>query len=192
MSFIGVVLAGGQSRRMGSDKALLTLNDETMLTRTLNCLRQTSAKDVITSRNTPSENGLKDIYANKGPLSGIHTAALHKPNHDLLIVPVDLPYLPYQTLQRLINNSQKHRCSSYFTQHNLPLYLLNNATTVNILEQVLLHSDDYSVGGFIRKIGAQAIQVPDNQHLLNTNHPEQWQRAQNDIQITYQDTSKET
>jgi molybdopterin-guanine dinucleotide biosynthesis protein A len=191
MSFIGVVLAGGQSRRMGSDKALLRLNGETMLSRTLNCLRQTSAKDVIISRNAPSENGLRDIYANKGPLSGIHTVALHKPNHDLLIVPVDLPYLPYQTLQRLINNSQEYHCSSYFTQHNLPLYLLNNAKTVHILEQILLYSDDYSVGGFIRQIGAQAMQLADNQHLLNTNHPEQWQRAQQDIQITHQDTSKE-
>lgn len=192
MNFIGVVLAGGQSRRMGSDKAQLTLNGETMLTRTVKCLQKANATDVIVSRNDPSEHGLRDIYANKGPLSGIHTAALHKPNHDLLIVPVDLPYLTHKALLQLSQNSQQHHCSSFFIEHNLPLYLVNNSDNVHALEQILLHSDDYSVGGFIRQIGAQAIQPLNSQALLNTNHPEEWQKAQQDMQSSKFTTSKET
>ncbi|MFT6897077.1 MAG: molybdopterin-guanine dinucleotide biosynthesis protein A [Paraglaciecola sp.] len=192
MSFMGVVLAGGQSKRMGSDKALLTLNGENMLSRTVHCLQQANAKDVIISRNKPSEPGLRDIHANKGPLSGIHTAALNMPHLDLLLVPVDLPYLHYQELQQLCQYSQKHHCSSYFTEHNLPIYLRNNRATVEILEHILLHSDDYSVAGFIRQISAQAIRPLENQHLLNTNHPDQWQQAQQALQTNNHAAHKET
>lgn len=177
---------------MGSDKALLTLNGENMLARTFHCLQQAHAKDVIISRNLPSEQSLQDIYANKGPLSGIHTAAVNRPNLDLLLVPVDLPYLHHQTLQQLSHYSQKHHCSSYFAKHNLPLYLLNNHNTVAILEHILLRTDDYSVASFIRQIGAQAIQPADNQHLVNTNYPDQWQQAQQALTADKHSAYKET
>jgi molybdopterin-guanine dinucleotide biosynthesis protein A len=182
MGFIGVVLAGGQSRRMGCDKALLKLKGKDMLTRTVDCLTRAGAKQVIVSRNEPGNEIFSDIYPNKGPLSGIHTAAVNMAKDNLLLVPVDLPYLSYKEIQRLSQFGQAQQCSCYFSDHNLPLYLQNDTATIETLQHILLDSEDYSVAGFIRQIGAQAIEPVDTLHLLNTNTPLQWQQALQAVQ----------
>jgi molybdenum cofactor guanylyltransferase len=192
MSFVGVVLAGGQSRRMGSDKALLTINGEDMLSRTVDCLQGAGAKQVIVCRNGAGDEAFSDIYPNKGPLSGIHTAAVNRVNQDLLLVPVDLPYLNHQELRRLSQHGQAQHCSCHFTGHNLPLYMPSDKAAVDLLEHILLHCADYSVAGFIRQIGAQDIEPIDPLHLMNANTPLQWQQALNMVQAQTNASHKET
>lgn len=181
MSFIGVVLAGGQSKRMGSDKALLSLNGHTMLSRTIDCLKKAGAKQVIVSRNGQDQGAIADIHPHKGPLSGIHAAALQFASHPLLLLPVDLPLVCAQELKKLHQHGQRYSCSCHFNEHNLPLYLLTNQHCIDVLEHILLHGDDYSVANFIRQIGAQSIEAIDPKHLVNTNTPEQWQDIQQAI-----------
>lgn len=192
MSFVGVVLAGGQSRRMGSDKALLTINGEGMLSRAVDCLQRAGAKQVIVSRNEPGDGFLSDIYPHKGPLSGIHSAAVNMATQNLLLVPVDLPNLSHKEIQRLSQFGQTQHCSCYFSGHNLPLYLQNNIATIDTLQHILLYSKDYSVAVFIRQIGAQAIEPIDPLHLMNANTPLQWQQALNMVQTQTNSSHKET
>ena len=85
MNTIGVILAGGASSRMGQDKALLTISQSTMLTRTYQLLLEASVSKVVISRNDGEAGHFPDLYPGKGPLSGIHSAAMRFPNKNLLI-----------------------------------------------------------------------------------------------------------
>ena len=96
------VLAGGQSTRMGRDKALLEFRGRPLIERALANLRILGFSPAIAG-NRPDLAGyasiIPDNYPGSGPLAGIE-AALAASNDDLnLFLAVDLPLLPIEYLQ---------------------------------------------------------------------------------------------
>ncbi len=92
----GFVLAGGKSRRMGTDKALLPWNGNTLLdhmTRTIGT--------VADSVRIVGRDGLLDRNPGRGPVEGIATALAATTTRDNLIVAVDLPYIESAFLRYL-------------------------------------------------------------------------------------------
>jgi molybdopterin-guanine dinucleotide biosynthesis protein A len=104
------VLSGGQSTRMGSDKALLTLGGKTLLERALSLAhRITPRVAILGSREryaATQEWIIEDEFPGCGPLAGIH-AALQATETDLnVILSVDLPFVPLDFLAYLIERAQ--------------------------------------------------------------------------------------
>ncbi len=97
----GVVLAGGESRRMGQDKATLVFDGQPLWRRQAEVLRAAGANPVGINRR-PDQPPLRltpglplwcDTIGGIGPLAGLH-AALHACATDwLAVVAVDLPRL---------------------------------------------------------------------------------------------------
>lgn len=91
-----VMLAGGQSRRMGQCKALLLWDGETLLSRLSR--RLSLFDEVLLSANDPEiETGLPlrtvaDRYPGAGPLSGLHSALSATGKQALFCIPCDQPY----------------------------------------------------------------------------------------------------
>ena len=84
----GFILAGGQSTRMGRDKALLDWHGIPLLNHMVNLLQQaTDAVRVVGRDRFP------DRLPSRGPLSGIATALTISSTEINLIVAVDLPLL---------------------------------------------------------------------------------------------------
>ena len=128
-SCIGIVLAGGQSRRMGQDKAKLKRNNTEMLSISKQLLLDTGVQEVLISG---SDYDVQDIYPQLGPMGGIysslqHIAQLGKACEGVLILPVDLPLLTSKTLQQLKTVGELSGKATYFNTHSLPLYLPLNA-----------------------------------------------------------------
>ena len=104
------VLAGGQSTRMGRDKALLEIDGRPLvqhLLDTLRCLGR--APRICGSRPDLARfaDVVPDNFARSGPLGGIE-AALAASNEDLnLFVPVDLPRLPSEFLRWLMARAER-------------------------------------------------------------------------------------
>ena len=103
-----VILAGGASRRMGTCKALLKINGETMLSR---ILRQLSEFDrVLLSTGDPTlGEGLTvectaDLYPGMGPLAGLHAAFCAVDSEALLVLPCDLPFFTKQAAEYLLDH----------------------------------------------------------------------------------------
>ena len=105
----GLVLAGGQSRRMQRDKAALKLDGDPALHRAYrllqahcnNCfvsIRADQADDPV-RRNLPH---VVDDGLTQGPLAGIVSALNSQPECAWLVVACDLPLLDDSTLNRLI------------------------------------------------------------------------------------------
>ncbi len=113
---VGVVLAGGASRRMGQDKALLRLDGEaTLLERTVAQLYETGLEEVAVVVSTPEHIRslqaampkagavpfLADAEPGRGPLGGLHAALTAYPERDVLLVACDMPYLDTNALRLL-------------------------------------------------------------------------------------------
>lgn len=99
------MLAGGKSSRMGTDKAFLELQGETLLFRALQLVRGVTADlHIVGAREKFGRFGpvVEDLYSDRGPLGGIH-AALSASTKDLnLILAVDLPQIEAAFLEYLI------------------------------------------------------------------------------------------
>jgi molybdopterin-guanine dinucleotide biosynthesis protein A len=104
------VLAGGQSTRMGRDKALLLLGGRTLLERALALAHGISPRVVVLgSREKYAATGeriIEDEFPGCGPLAGIH-AALGTSETDLnLILSVDMPFVPLKFFTYLLERAR--------------------------------------------------------------------------------------
>jgi molybdopterin-guanine dinucleotide biosynthesis protein A len=102
---VGVVLAGGESRRMGRDKALLTLGEggETLAAGAARRLAAVCAEVVVADRGRRSVPGLPSVGdgPGRGPAAALLGAALLWPGRPLLALACDLPGVPVSLLAEL-------------------------------------------------------------------------------------------
>ena len=98
---IGVVLAGGQSRRMGRDKAMLVYAGAPLIEHMIGLLQQSGCSAAYVSGDFPQYQSISDEFYQRGPLGGLHSIAQRFPNQQVLVVPVDMPDLSVNSLQRL-------------------------------------------------------------------------------------------
>ncbi len=94
----GVVLAGGASRRMGSDKAWLDVEGEPLWRRQVKVLRDAGAEPVLVARRRDQADlGDEDVWqvrdrvADAGPMAGIEAAMRAVKNPFLAVLAVDMP-----------------------------------------------------------------------------------------------------
>ncbi len=75
---LGAVLAGGASRRMGTDKATLAVDGTPMAHRVTRALFDAGVGSVILVGGAPTvEGAVPDRWPGEGPLGGLATAVLH-------------------------------------------------------------------------------------------------------------------
>lgn len=107
--FDGVVLAGGDSARMGRDKALVRLpSGATLLENAVDSLRKAGAGRIWVSRahQDPADDGcaakcLPDLLSRRGPAGGMLTALAELSAEPLVFLPCDMPRIPVAWLRRL-------------------------------------------------------------------------------------------
>jgi molybdopterin-guanine dinucleotide biosynthesis protein A len=94
----GIVLAGGESRRMGRDKAFLKLDGVPLIEHVLRTLRIIFPKTIIVTNN-PSAYALFDAVVvtdavyKQCPLTGIYSGLLHSTDEYNFVAACDMPFL---------------------------------------------------------------------------------------------------
>ena len=107
MTFSTVLLAGGQSRRMGRDKAALVFDDEPLWRRQLRILRDLGPEKAFVSARTesswlpPGTELLVDEPPSRGPLSGLTKAIVQMRTSHLVVLAVDMPFVTREQLRLL-------------------------------------------------------------------------------------------
>lgn len=125
----GLVLVGGESRRMGSDKALLSYDGKaTQLERTAALLQSVCPRVFISQREEqpfPTPEGTEAIYDRvdeaRGPLRGILSAMQVHPDAHWLVLACDLPNLTSAALEKLIvtfNEAATPELTAYRSSHD--------------------------------------------------------------------------
>ena len=109
----GVILAGGQSRRMGQNKALIQLGANSLIEHVIRRMRLV-ADELLLITNSPAEyvhlnvpmHG--DILPGTGALGGIYTGLTHASHDAVLCVACDSPFLEPTLLAYLISVLGEH------------------------------------------------------------------------------------
>lgn len=98
----GLVLAGGQSRRMGTDKAQLRLAGERLVDRALRRLAERCDQLIVASgdgrRLDVDVPQVADEAGVEGPLAGLIAGLAASPSEDVAVVAVDAPHLDVDVL----------------------------------------------------------------------------------------------
>jgi len=109
---LGVILCGGQSSRMGSDKGLLLINDKTWTQKGIDTLSNFQIPIVI-SVNKNQYQGYSSIFPIetlitddpslqlRGPLCGLLSVHLKYPEEDLLVLACDMPLIDTELIKQL-------------------------------------------------------------------------------------------
>ncbi len=135
-NILGVILAGGQSKRMGKEKSILKLNDKTLIEHSLIKINQFLDNVIIISNkkiNFISKYKVEIIEdcleGNQGPLVGVLSAMewVKKNNKKfswLATFPCDTPFFPKDLISKFIKNSISKKKNLYFAsskgqRHNI-------------------------------------------------------------------------
>jgi molybdopterin-guanine dinucleotide biosynthesis protein A len=144
----GLVLSGGQSRRMGRDKALLTRDGKSQLAHAVELLERHTDRVFVSTRPGQENDAerarydcIVDRYEDMGPLAGIISAMREYPDADWLVVACDLPNINDETLAFLLENrSTTQPFTAYTSSHDglpEPLCAIWRAGTVSIIDEFI-------------------------------------------------------
>ena len=113
----GIVLAGGMSRRLGRDKAVETIEGQSLISRVLDSLSPVAQELVVVVNNHEREEELAlpdsvvvavDIYPDTGSLGGIFTGLSASGNEWGFVVACDMPFLNLDLLEYLLSQRGGH------------------------------------------------------------------------------------
>jgi len=112
----GLVLAGGRSERMGSDKAGLEYHGKPQAAHCCDLLSDFCDDVLVSIRGEQVDhapfaglNLMPDRFTGFGPIGGILTALLEKPEAAWLVLACDFPYMGDATLEHLVRNRNPFR-----------------------------------------------------------------------------------
>jgi len=189
---VGLILAGGRSRRMqGRDKALLTFQGKTLLAHVIRCLRPQVDALALNSNATPdifAAYGLPVLPDHRpgflGPLAGIHAGLMRYPEDYLVTVAVDLPFLPPDLVTRLRAGLGTKSCAYASDAEHHALALLWRPDTAASVEDYLQRGGR-NLKDYLSAHGQPVrFDRPQDRGLFcNINTPEDLARAERDVEL---------
>jgi molybdopterin-guanine dinucleotide biosynthesis protein A len=121
----GLVLAGGKSRRMGQDKALLQRAGQSQLSYLAALLEGATERVFVSARRDQQDDPersrfatIVDRYEDIGPIAGILSAMDEFSDADWLVVACDLPNIDAETLDYLVGHRGEEPFTAYRSSHD--------------------------------------------------------------------------
>lgn len=183
----GFILAGGKSSRMGRDKALLEFQGQTLLAHMLELIKPFCASTFISGNNPEYQQFgfeiIPDIYADKGPISGIFSILSFSQSEWNLIVSVDVPMVNPELLLHLIENRNSYDAVvPVHSQGTEPLIALYHKHIIPVIQE-MIQANDYKLMNLIRRINTNHLDCNElicrYPHLfLNVNKLDDYQAIQ--------------
>ena|GEM_PF-234047 len=178
------ILAGGESRRMGTDKAGLEIGGMTLLERTARLALAVNLPVLVMGRARPDNwplpevSFLADAEAGLGPVGGLATALRHSQTA-VLALACDLPLLMPDAVQWLISQAKLQFAPSGLVALNSgqqePLFSVYDVSCLPLIE-ARLAAGQHSLRGVIKAGNFAFADAPDwvGAALANANTPEDW------------------
>ncbi len=175
----GIILAGGKSSRMGTEKGLIIYKNKPFVEHIIEAMSPLVDNIIIISNNKAYESfGFKcyeDLIKNTGPLAGIYTGLRYSKTDYNLIVSCDIPLVKTIVLQKLID--QKNDASEVIQLQsqgkNMPLIALyKKSCEVIFMEE--LHQNQKKVQKALKKCNVKTVIIDGSleQVTANINTPE--------------------
>lgn len=177
------ILAGGQSRRFGQNKALFVFEGRSIIEHLIAVIPPASEIFLIT--NSSNEYAhlklpvISDHYPGCGPLAGIHAGLLHSSQEWNFFLACDFPYLQSSTIQEILTAPRRAQVILPQPPEGLqPLCALWSKTTLPVIENAL-QNQERRVQTVLAQLTHQIISPGAPQALFNLNTLQDLRQLQN-------------
>lgn len=161
---LGVVLAGGQSTRYGSDKSMVCYQGQTLLDGAIETLKGWCSEVVVSGHHHPEIRQIDDWpHPRMGPLAGIAAALHYAKQKGMELVfscgvdSIDLP----EDLPQMLSPAPAYLAS----QPVIGLWPVSSAAAI---EHILTAGSRHSMKAFAEAIAARAVRAEHNPANINT------------------------
>lgn len=181
MIYLTVILAGGQSKRMGQDKAELIWQGKPLWQHQYDIAQKCGNNNIFVARNQTGFLQDNPDYLYYGPLAGFEAglqklAEIH--GDYLLVLPVDMPLVTPKILQKLIESARNQPDNKEVILYKGQVFpLLIHISVSDKLTEYLKHKR--SVQGFIAMLSKLEIEAEPDDDFRNTNTLTEWNAAKN-------------
>jgi molybdopterin-guanine dinucleotide biosynthesis protein A len=190
MHVSGIILAGGKSRRMGTDKRTLTIADGLTLLDSVESVLLAFCDEVIVVNNkdvkdrSESVKEVVDIYSGAGPLAGIHAGLAAAKNETAFVVACDMPFIEEDLIRYLLSLSSDYDVTVLKQGDKAEtLHAVYKKSALTVIEDSLA-AGEFKVSTIFQKLRVKYIdvsEIPDKfdyqRILLNINRPEDYAQA---------------
>jgi molybdenum cofactor guanylyltransferase len=184
---IGVILAGGMSKRYGKPKAFITYKNVPFYQYAIRAVQPFVSNIIIVTNphlypKFQKENGLADImvdepaYQGLGPMAGIYSAMKAKKAEWYIVLPCDMPLIDSKIIQTLLNYlpskklaivpvvKEKAQPQVAIYHHSLHPTLMNR-----------LQSSNRSLSSFLENMEAEYVPMENSLAFSNINEPKDYE-----------------
>jgi molybdopterin-guanine dinucleotide biosynthesis protein A len=183
----GIILAGGKSERMGTDKGLIKLNNKPFIEHIITALEALVSNIIIVTNSKDYDAfGLirvEDKIKNAGPLAGIYSGLKASKSAFNLVMSCDIPLINRTVLKQLITNMEdNHDIVQVESQgQSMPLIGLYRKRCEPIFYKLLLEGERrlrFAVNSCMVK--TIVLDPKLDVYTTNINTPEQLKQIRND------------
>jgi molybdenum cofactor guanylyltransferase len=158
---VGVILAGGRSRRFGRSKAQAALGGDAIIDRVIMVHRHVMGRPIIVGEpvggsSPPGVPVVADLVPGLGPLGGLHTALLWAQRRGfagVLCTPCDAPFVEVALLRSLLD--RRSQATAVLPRHGPaglePLFGWYAAGAIPTIQEAIRH-DRLSMYGLLERL----------------------------------------
>jgi molybdopterin-guanine dinucleotide biosynthesis protein A len=189
----GVVLAGGKSARMGTEKAALRIGGEPLLARAVRRLRLALPNVSIIGPSeltmlAPGTPVFPDEFPGLGPLGGLATALARVSSHYIFLTGCDMPFVEpalVSALAAYASRSPEVDVVALRTARGLePLHAVYARTCAPLVQERIVAADGRSMSALLERLRVIELPAsmvaqcdPTGRSTFNANSPDDWREA---------------
>jgi len=161
----GVILAGGENRRMPVRKAFIEVEGEKIIDRNLRTLKRLS-DEILVVTNEPEyytytgTTLLGDMYDIRGPMTGIFTALFHARHNWVFVSACDMPFISEGLIRYMASKRSRYDAVvPSLKGRPEPLFAFYSKRLLPFMEQALL-AGDKGLKDFLHNHGKRVQYIP--------------------------------
>lgn len=188
----GIVLFGGESKRMGKDKAAIEVGGVSLIRKTINLFKEVFPEVIAISKETGRLGDLgckevQDAYPGKGPMVGILTGLEESGTDYIFAAACDMPFINEKVIDLIVSNGIGHDVAlPIISGKTDPLHALYSK---DCFEKMLhfMENEGRSLNRFIDSLPDGSVKYvsedeiksvdPEALSIFNMNTPEELERA---------------
>ena len=179
----GLVLVGGKSTRMGSDKAELNYFGKPQKKHVKELFQNNNLETFYSVQKAENENEISDKFLNLGPFGGICSAFQKDPNSAWFVLATDVPFVNDEIIEQLLKRRNPSKVATAIKGKNKefvePLIAIYEPKAYPILLQYL--AQGYSCPRkMLINSDVEIIEIDDD-FIRNINTPEEFELAKKEL-----------
>ena len=196
-NILGVVLAGGKSKRFGDDKTTAKLGNKSLLDHTIEKIEKKFDEILIISNNEKHISIKKNVFSTKdlieghlGPLVGVLSAMewikKHKKNYNWMATfPCDTPFFDENLVDKIMNCPKNSSKKLFFLKSGNRRHNIFGLWSLELKDILLkdINKGHRKVEEWANKVGSEIIEINDESdyNFLNINTREDLETAKKKI-----------